>query len=370
MPLFGHNPTPSAQIVPSGTAPLSKDQKAFNGLIKKLDARRARLKEWATILPLFRQKYGSDLVPLQQQCLDRQWQLAQALDDAHGRKGTTQGEKRKLAALIVDLTETLLIHREDGDLKELYNRHSRSDFDEDEAARQEGVKVLLESMLGMDLGNDVDMSSAEDIMKRVESEFHARQAKYQESEAPRRKSRREEAQAARQEAEEKQLSQSIREVYRKLASSLHPDRESDPDEKARKTALMQRANTAYESGNLLQLLELQLELEHIDQAHLNAIRPERLKHYVKILKGQLQELDMEIERVEEELMFEFGLDPFAPLDPKGLIPILQQDMATCRRHIAALHEQLAAAADAKQLKAWLKGLSLRARSQRSSACPF
>jgi hypothetical protein len=45
----------------------------------------------------------------------------------------------------------------------------------------------------------------------------------------------------------------------------HPDREPDPHERERKTALMQRANHAYGKNDLLKLLELQLELEHIDQ---------------------------------------------------------------------------------------------------------
>ncbi|MGB4673153.1 MAG: molecular chaperone DnaJ [Azovibrio sp.] len=358
MPLFGHKPvSTSARIVPTDTAPLSKDQKAFNGLIKKIGARRARMGEWEDILPIFRQKYASDLLPLQEQCLDLQWQLARALDAAHGTKGITKGEKRKLAELIVELSEAVLAHKDHGELKELFNKHSPSDYDEDEAARLEGMKAMLELTLGMDLGDDVDMNSPEEVLKRVESQFRAQQEAHAEAESSRKRSRQEEARAARQEAEEKQQSQSIREVFRKLASALHPDREPDPAEQARKTVLMQRANEAYEKGNLLQLLELQLELEHIDQAHLAAIRPERLKHYIKILKGQLEDLDMEIQHVEEQLITDFGLPPFKALHPSDLISMLLQDISTCQRQIAELQQQIATAADPKQLKAWLKTVS-------------
>jgi curved DNA-binding protein CbpA len=42
----------------------------------------------------------------------------------------------------------------------------------------------------------------------------------------------------------------VREVFRKLASELHPDRETDPAEHARKTELMQRVNQAYKAGDL------------------------------------------------------------------------------------------------------------------------
>lgn len=360
MPLFSKKSAPSASIVQESTAaPLSKDQKLFNNLIKKIEARRARLADWETAIPLVKQKYASDLLPLQERAMDLQWQLAQALDLAHGRKGLTQGEKRKLTVLIIDLAGAVLEQKDHGEFKILYNKHSQSDFDAEEAARLDEMKSLLEGALGMDLGNDVDMRSPEDVLKRVESQFWTRNEERQEQASRRKKSPREEAQTARREAEEKRLSQSIREVFRKLASSLHPDREPDPAERQRKTALMQRANDAYEKGNLLQLLELQLELEHIDQAHLAAIGPERLKHYVKILKGQLSELDMEIQHVEDGLAAQFALPPFEQIHPKDLMPMLQEDIATCEAESLQLQRQLEIAADLKNLKAWLKTISLR-----------
>ena len=79
----------------------------------------------------------------------------------------------------------------------------------------------------------------------------------------------------------------MREVYRKLASALNPDRESDPIERERKTALMQRVNQDYARNNLLELMELQLELEHIDQDALKNISQDRLKHYNAIMKEQI-----------------------------------------------------------------------------------
>ncbi len=48
----------------------------------------------------------------------------------------------------------------------------------------------------------------------------------------------------RREAEAQQATQSVREVYRKLASALHPDRETDERQREAKTALMQRVNQA------------------------------------------------------------------------------------------------------------------------------
>ena len=351
-------PVPSLAIAGSAQT-LSKDQKAFNSLIRKIEKARSQLADWERAIPLFRQKYASDLLPLQDKETELLIQLAKKYDFVCTQKGLTKGEKRKLSALIVELAQVVLERVDDAEVKALYNAHSQSDFDADEAADQQGLKALLEGVLGMKLGDDVDMGSPEDVLKRVESEFRAQHAAGQERGKSAKEQAREARLQAKREAEEKQLSQSIREVYRKMASALHPDREPDPVERQRKTELMQRVNEAYDKGNLLQLLELQLQLEHIDPSHLANISAERLKHYIKILKGQLSELEGELMRVEEEFALQFGLSTFLRLHPDRLMPILHADVADCERTIQGLRNDLATAADLKCLKAFLKSLKMR-----------
>jgi hypothetical protein len=268
MPLLSRKALLSPSLVLTSAAPLNKDQKAFNTLIKKIDARRAELADWGEAIPLFKQRYVSELLPLRDRETALHIQLALSLDMAHGQKGVTKGEKRKLSTMIAELALLVLARKDDDQIKALYNTHSQSDFDVEEAARQNDMKSMLEEMLGMDLGDDIDLNSPDEVMQRLESQFRAQHEAGQGQTAPRKKTAKQLARDAQREAEEKQMSQSIREVYRKLASALHPDREPDPVERQRKTELMQRANEAYEKGNLLQLLELQLQLEHIDQAHL------------------------------------------------------------------------------------------------------
>jgi len=60
--------------------------------------------------------------------------------------------------------------------------------------------------------------------------------------------------------------QSIREIFRKLASALHPDRETDRKGREVKTALMLQVNRAYAGNDLLTLLELQIE--QVDASHI------------------------------------------------------------------------------------------------------
>lgn len=370
MDLFDDARNLPIQIEARASAPLSKEQKSFNSLIRKIEARRAELAEWQATRPLVAQTYTRDLLPLQEQCTELQGRLAMAYDAACERKGVTRGERKKLAALIVELTEAVLEFRADDTLKQLFAKYTQADFDEQEAERQGDMKAMLEDVLGMHLGDDIDMTSPEDILKQMEAQFHAQREAQQAAASRRKKSRREEEREAKLEAEQKQLSQSIREVFRKLASALHPDREPDPAERARKTALMQRANTAYENGNLLQLLELQLELEHIDQAHLASLAPERLKHYIKILKGQLGDLDAEIQTIEHSIIMDFGLPPYTAIRPKDLHLMLAHDIRNCTGQIAALQQRLAVAADTRELKAWLKTVRLTRRRAPHFDLPF
>jgi hypothetical protein len=352
----------SVSIAPDhNPAPLSKGQKAFNTLIKQIEKRRARLSAWETVTPVFQKKYVDELVPLEQTVAALQTKLVYGLDEAYGRKGLTQLERSTIANLIIELVGELIGEDDDTALKAIYNRHSQSDYDSEAAAEMNDMKLVLEAMLGVELGDDVDLNSPEDFLQRAHAQIQQQQAEHaaesqarEERRAKRKKSAKQLAAEARQQAEQAQLSQSIREVYRKLASALHPDRESDPVEQERKTALMQRANQAYEKNNLLQLLELQLELEHIDQSAINNLSDARLKHYNIILKEQVVELDHEIMHVENGFKYRYGIAPFVDLSPSTVLRNLAGDVSECQQYIRTLEKDLLVFEDIKKFKVWLK----------------
>lgn len=347
-------------------SPLSKGQKTFNTLIKQIEQRRARLAAWEAAIPPYRQKYAGELVPLVETLEALQARMAYSLDRAIGLKGITKTERSKIAHLITRLTRELLDGHDDAELKALFNKHSRTDYDEEEAASLKDTQSALEEMLGVELGDDVDMNSPADILKRVEAHVQERQAQYEadrqaqeERLARRKKSAKQLAREAQKQAEEAQISQSIREVYRKLASALHPDREPDPVERDRKTVLMQRANLAYGNNDLLQLLELQLELEHIDQAALNSLSESRLKHFNKILKEQLGELEQEILNIEGGFKAQFRIPPYFDQLPSTLISMLTSDITSVQLAIRGLKIDLTEIEDARKFKVWLKALRRR-----------
>lgn len=340
---------------------LSKGQKAFNTLIKQIEKRRAQLSAWEAAVPAFHQKYVDEFAPLEQTLADLQVRMVHRLDQVCDQKGLTKTERRVVSDLIAELAGNLAAQRDDAQLKALYNKHSQSDYDLEAAAELDDMKLMMESMLGVELGDDLDMNSPEDLLRRVQQEMEQREAQdfvesqaQEERRAKRKKTAKQIAAQAREEAEQAEISLSIREVFRKLASALHPDRESDPQERDRKTALMQRVNKAYSNNNLLQLLELQLELEHIDQHAINNISEDRLKHYNKILKEQIGELDQEIAHVEGNFKHSYGIEPFATVSPGTIMRNLVSDLAVLRNSVRTLERDLLAFEDIKQVKLWLK----------------
>ncbi|MFZ4539373.1 molecular chaperone DnaJ [Propionivibrio sp.] len=358
-------------------AQLSKGQKAFNNLIKQIEKKRARLAAWEAAVPPYQQKYTSELIPLVESSFGMQVKMVHSLDRVSDQKGLTKPERRKIVDLITGLANQLLAERDDAELKAIYNKHSRSDYDSEEADAMQGMKSALEDMLDIELGDNLDNLSPEELLQRAKAQMDEKQAQedtYWEAaearRAKRKKSVKQLAQEAQQQAEAQQISQSIREVYRKLASALHPDRETDPQERERKTALMSRANQAYAKNNLLQLLELQLELEHIDQSSINNLSEERLKHYNKVLKEQLAELEQEIYHLEGRFRGQFKISPFVQVTPETLLRNLAKEISGIQHAIRELEKDLLVIEDIKKLKTWLKGLRRHSAMDFIYDCPF
>ncbi|SAL87820.1 molecular chaperone DnaJ [Caballeronia arvi] len=358
-------------------ASLSRGQKAFNTLIRQIEKRRNRLRAWETVMPAFQKKYIDELLPLERESTDLHVKMVYRLDRAFEQKGLTKAERRTISELIAGLAGDLIEESEDAQLKVIYNRHSQSDYDSEAAAELEDMKLALEAMLGVELGDDIDMSSPDELLQRAHAtmeEQHTHEAAANQAaearRAKRKKSAKQLAAQAKQEAEQAELSQSIREVYRKLASALHPDREADPQERERKTGLMQRANQAYGKNDLLKLLELQLELEHIDQRAINDISEDRLKHYNKVLREQLGELDQEILHVEAGFRHTYGIPPFVEVSAGTVLRDLSNDIAGLRQSMRDLEADLLVFEDLKQFKGWLKHLKRRQAALHFDEMPF
>jgi hypothetical protein len=344
---------------------LSKTQKQFNKLTQKIDARKKRLAQWQETVPLIQQKIAGEYRMLSEEFSTQRAVLVNLFDRNYPDKRFKKTDKSKLEHLIVSITSDLIELHEMDELKPLHNKYSGYDFDadreENEAEMGTIMKSMLEETLGEEIGDELDFSSFENLQASMDEMLRERAAREetarQQAEArrsQRKKTAKQLEKEAKQQEEAQNVSKSLREVYRKLSMALHPDREQDENERERKTEIMQQVNAAYEKKDLLRLLALQLEIEQVDQAHLNNIAEDRLKHFNKLLKEQLEELEQEIAEIEYPFKLQLQLPPFMPVTPQELMSSLDHEIYGLRSDIAGLKQDIEAFEDPANLKAWLK----------------
>ncbi|WP_175703813.1 J domain-containing protein [Burkholderia ambifaria] len=348
------------------TASLSKAQKTFNTLVKQIEKRRERLGAWDAVMPAFQKKFVDALLPLEQESTALRIKLIHLLDDAFLQKGLSKAEQRTLSDLIADMARDLMQVSDDAALKVIYNRHVGSGNVGNVAAEAEAdFEPQSQSP------EDLDSLSPDELAERLQAELDAQferdmaaHAAREAQRAKRKKAPKQSAAQARIEAEQAESNKSIREIYRKLASALHPDRETDPREQERKTVLMQRVNHAYAKGNLLQLLELQLEIEQIDRRAIDGLSEARLTRYNGILEEQIRELDQEIQHVENDFRRTYGIASSTKVAPDTVMRILTRDIAGMQRGNQDLAVALREFEDPDKVRDWLKDMKRRPASSR------
>ena len=294
-------------VAKDDTKKLSTAQKQFNSLVKKIDSKKKLLREWQDTLPVYQQQHDSEYLPLVATINQHKWQFAVLLDQHYGNPLFKKTDKGKLKHLIVSVCESLFDGSDETEqLKTIFNRYSDDDYDTLLKNTHEDIEMVMKGfakeLFDIEVDHDVDLSSPEAFQAHIKEKLDQRQAQQAadaESVKPRKKTKRQLEKELRLQEEEALASKSIQEVYRKLVAVLHPDREPDEQERQRKTELMQKVNNAYDKKDLLKLLELQLEIEQIDLAHLGAIADTRLKHFNKILKEQPEKVDEESEEEEQ-----------------------------------------------------------------------
>ena len=352
IPLFD---TPPAQRVAetfSGKKPIDKDQATFQRLVRQLEEQRALLARWQAYVVRYQQRLGAELRPLEENYRQCRRQMARQLDATADQPGLLRGkvQRKTLSRLIIDLTYGLLQEGPDAAMEAIHDKYSSMSFADNQADQLAVTQDLLESIFGV-APQDAEQARTDEDLYKIFGEHMARQ---ESARVEKRKTARQEAAAAKKEEAAKAVSQTVRAVYRKLASSLHPDREADPEMRERKTALMQRVNQAYDAGDLLTLLNLQFEIEQIDAGHLEALSKERLQHYNQVLREQLAELKTEIEGVTRIFRPLLKGRHLPALTPETVDQALNAEIVMRQHDLDQLRADIEAVRDPTQLKAMLR----------------
>ena len=332
----------------AGAAALSKAQTLFNRLIERIDQQRQLLAGWQDFVPRFAQRVAGELEPLQQRCARAQLALAKLFDAASDSSGITKRERAKLATLVRDICAQLLSDDDAvaAEIVTLHDKHSDTSHADLKDGETGHFKEMAQTLFRIDLDHSDAADSPEAIREALKRKLsQQRIAPAEPAAAPRHKSAKALARESKLAQEAQAATQSVREVFRKLASALHPDRESDQHERARKTALMQEVNQAYAQRDLLRLLELQIQAEQIDAAVLGSLSPTRLRHYNQVLTEQCAELEHEIAAVGARFVHQPGAFGRDGLTPQTVNRALDGDIAAMRRAAQRVEHDLNRLAD-------------------------
>jgi hypothetical protein len=334
---------------------LGPQQRAFNRLTEQLERLRAALPRWEEAGQRLRERLLAELMPLERQSFTVMREMAVAIDallvSPEGRK-LSKRRHQGLQWLLLMACEALLAREvsaaPDAELEAIHDRHagtSLADLRARESERRYGMlRDLVRKVLDEELPDrELDAEEIDALKARVDERLAAKDAaekdawdREEAARQARRPGARKRAEAAQQrkEAAVAEIQQSVREIYRKLAASLHPDREPDPLERERKTGLMQRLNAAYEAGDLLTLLTLQIELEQIDSTRLAGLPEQRLAHYNAVLREQAQALRAEIDQRRAELAELAGAEPDERIfEVRDLDAVLQRRIGELRQQM-------------------------------------
>lgn len=341
-----------------GSATISPAQKRFNQLIKQTEALAQKIEDTRQLADTHRQLAAQRLAPLEQQHNALIRQMALWLDGRLQRKGLSAKQKATAKDILSQMAATLA---DTGDqaMADLFDKYNDTSLEEDEKEVAADMKMFMEGMFGEPLeDDDTEYQSMEDLMRAATAKMQAQMAAEADARAHKQSKRKKSAAQLKAEAaataQTNDATGALRTIYRQLVSALHPDREPDPQEQLRKTALMKEANAAYEKRDLLALLQLQLRTDLTDASQMATMAKEKMAALTTLLKERVKVLTEELYALERQMIIELDLPMFSTLSASALRRHLQDSEQELREDLETMQHDLKAVQDDAFFKRWLR----------------
>jgi len=288
--------------------PLTKEQRAFNRLVAKVEELRAKLDREIRRLNEALAYYAEHIHPrlerqtaLRKECVRA---LAPFLDDRHLKSRS----ERETLRMVIEEQIFEIVGEEgsltDEDLQAVFKQVHGADFGQVEREEMEELRSGMEKMFG-ELGIRIDLSDlrpdmsdeelaakAAEVSKEIEQRAEEEETAFRPPKRPKTKREAEKEERIRQ--AEQLRKKSIASIYKQLAKVLHPDMEQDAGRKLAKETLMQELTAAYRNNDLHKLLRLELEWIQREEGDQERLTEEKLAIYNQVLKEQVYELEREL----------------------------------------------------------------------------
>jgi hypothetical protein len=341
-----------------GSGPVSPAQKRFNQLLNQTETLANKIEATRALADAHRRVHARTLAPLEQERNALMRQMALWLDERLKRKGLSVKQKSMASQILCHLAAQVASTGDEA-MHALYTAHSDTSLEEDEKTDAADLKMFMEKILGEKMGDDdTPFESLEDLLRASMAKMQEKAAADAAKQASRKSKRKKSAAQLKAEAaataQTEDATGALRTIYRQLVSALHPDRETDPQEQLRKTALMKEANAAYERRDLLGLLQLQLRAELTDASQMADMAKEKLAALTALLKDRVKVLNDELWAVEQQTMDEFDFPVFSPLSAATLRRHLSECELNLQEEISMMKEDLVVVQDETRFKRWLR----------------
>lgn len=348
-----------SQAVPASTAlvisgqRLEPEQKLFDQLLAKIEKTQETLRNLLFWVGDHRVQYAKRTSPLEQQLQTLQKQMVVFLDQRlQNSKGLSKSVRAYMVTVVCSLAASMMNGPDGTDMVAIYERYAPAETLHTQADAT-ALQDMLADVFGLDIGDDAGLHPPEQgvaaVMRKTREQRES-QASFDAVQKAKRKKTPKQMHAERAALDADKV---LRDIFRKLASALHPDREPNEQERQRKTALMVEANVANEKKDLLALLQLQRKVAQIDTSEVSAIAQEKLRHFNCVLKAQAQSLQMELDRAQFVFRTEFHLS-YSAITPRSLEISLRHTVRTMEEFIGQITLDLTRVQYDHGLKAWIK----------------
>ncbi len=340
---------------------MSRLQKQFNSRIKKIRKLKTQIEETEQAMPEIRSLIHRELQPLQDKINSLKAQIVKQLDKAWEMKFFRHKEKAKLQELIRHNAYELIQTGQDA-LEAIYDKHASTTYQEEAQMMNESGKqmasAMFKNMFDMDLDlDDVDMNDFGQVSERLFASMEERAQQEEEKQKNKKKTKAQRKREEKIKAENEHISKTSRAVYTRLVKEFHPDKETDEEQRLWKTEVMKRVTQAYKKDDFFGLLSLEIELMQGHAHDLGELPDNQLKYYNKMLKEQVDELQMQWDAMTNPPP---PFDSMAPYlrDVKHAPTIIRWQKRDLQETLSGVEGDLKYLSDKKNLRTFLRDYEL------------